>query len=193
MSPQWGPSSQAGWSRRIDGWSMFHVSNVSEGALLYVQRLGLQNIDGFRWRSAKQMRHETPAPRPKRHRNAQSEFTKDEAMTARRRVGDVSSEPCVRATRFERGVPSVQSSGLHASRQAARAVGRRKDRSARRRRSRGDAERRHAPSSRTSASGVRSMSFGTKARQLEAADIELAQRRCQSKFSGCPGCVSVGA
>ena len=58
---------------------------------------------------------------------------------ARRSVGDVSSDPRFRATYFERGVPSVQSSGLDASRQAARAVGRRKDRSAQRRRSRRDA------------------------------------------------------
>ena len=58
---------------------------------------------------------------------------------ARRSVGDVSSDPRFRATYFERGVPSVQSSGLDASRQAARAVGRRKVRSARRRRSRRDA------------------------------------------------------
>jgi hypothetical protein len=36
VSPHWGapngPSSQAGWSRRIDVLSMFHVSNVSLAA-----------------------------------------------------------------------------------------------------------------------------------------------------------------
>src|SRR5271165_5908028 len=41
----------------------------------------------------------------------------------RRSVGDVSSDPRFRVTYFERGVPSVQSSGLDASRQAARPDG----------------------------------------------------------------------
>ena len=58
---------------------------------------------------------------------------------ARRSVGDVSSDPRFRATHFELSDLRLQSIGLDASRQATRAVGRRKDRSARRRRSRRDA------------------------------------------------------
>ena len=46
--PHRGPSSQGWRSRRIDVWSMFHVSNVSERAGLCVLRLGRQDIGGFR-------------------------------------------------------------------------------------------------------------------------------------------------